>query len=156
MISVSAGCCPRRIGISRSAADSVSSDREVRYVERVRDTVVYVNVPAEARQAESHRDSSFLETTVAKSVARVNGDGSLFHTLENKPRKEPVTVAVKDKSRNETISAASVRIERVEVPVPSPLTWMQKTLMGCGIAFVSLVAAAVVFFCLRAFIRRKR
>lgn len=151
-----AGCCPRRIGISRSVADSMSSDREVRYVERVRDTVIYVNVPAEVREAESRRDSSFLETTVAKSVARINGDGSLFHTLENKPRKEPVTVTVKDKTRNETVSAGSVRIERVEVPVPSPPTWMQKTLMGCGVAFVSLAAAAVVFFCLRVFLRRKR
>lgn len=150
------GCCPQRLALSQSIADSLSVQRDIRYVERLRDTVIYVNSPVEVKEVQAQRDSSFLETSLAKSTARIGGDGTLFHTLENKPLKTPVAVTVKDIEQRQTASEGSVRIERVEVPVKVPLTWMQRTLMGCGVAFLALVVVAVTFLSIRWLVRRRR
>ena len=92
------GCCPGRTALSPSVSDSLQVEREVRYVEKLRDTVIYVEVPVESRMVRVAADSSFLETSLATSSARVAADGTLSHTLENKPQRQPVGVTVRDLS----------------------------------------------------------
>lgn len=150
------GCCPRRAVLSQSVADTLSVEREIKYIERLRDTVIYVKVPVEVKEEQTLRDSSFLETSLAKSSARIGEGGALFHTLENKPRREPVTVTVKETVQEKSASAGSVRVERVEVPVEAPLTWMQKTLMGCGAAFMAILSGAAAFAVIRIVVRRRK
>ena len=47
--------------LSPSVSDSLQVEREVRYVEKLRDTVIYVEVPVESRMVRVAADSSFLE-----------------------------------------------------------------------------------------------
>lgn len=114
------GCCPGRTALSPSVSDSLQVEREVRYVEKLRDTVIYVEVPVESRMVRVAADSSFLETSLATSSARVAADGTLSHTLENKPQRQPVGVTVRDTFERESELSGSVRTERVEVPVKVP------------------------------------
>ncbi len=138
------GCCPGRRGLSPAVSDSLRVECEVRYVERLRDTVVYVEVPAESREVRVQADSSFLETSLARSAARVGADGTLSHTLEHKPQRQPVGVTVRERSERERLASGQVQVRRVEVPVKVPLAWWQKTLMGCGAAALAFVFGRAV------------
>ena len=139
------GCCPGRTALSPSVSDSLQVEREVRYVEKLRDTVIYVEVPVESRRVRVAADSSFLETSLATSSARVAADGTLSHTLENKPQRQPVGVTVRDTFERESELSGSVRTERVEVPVQVPLSWFQKSLMGCGLFALAFGVGWAVF-----------
>ncbi len=138
------GCCPGRRGLSPAVSDSLRVEREVRYVERLRDTVVYVEVPAESREVRVQADSSFLETSLARSAARVGADGTLSHTLEHKPQRQPVGVTVRERSERERLASGQVQVRRVAVPVNVALAWWQKTLMGCGAAALAFVFGRAV------------
>lgn len=94
-------CCSRTIPQRSEKRDSVRVVHETQYVERLRDTVIYVHLPAESREAETRCDSSTLETSIACSRARINPDGTLYHTLENKSTKLPAHVGIKDTNRQE-------------------------------------------------------
>ena len=144
------GCCPGRTALSPSVSDSLQVEREVRYVEKLRDTVIYVEVPVESRMVRVAADSSFLETSLATSSARVAADGTLSHTLENKPQRQPVGVTVRDTFERESELSGSVRTERVEVPVKVPLSWFQKSLRE-GSAGVPCTGGAFVRPCLRSY-----
>lgn len=136
------GCGVRRVPVRSERADSVRVVREIEYRERLRDTVVYVPVPVESREA-LRRDSSRLETSVAVSEARIGPDGLLRHTLTNKPARLPAAVQVRDVERTERRDSAAVRELRVEVPVSLPPSrwqrfWAASGRMAWGLLAVSL------------------
>ena len=118
-------CGIRRAVVQSQRADSVRIVRQVEIVERVRDTTIYVPVPAESRET-VRQDSSHLETTVALSDAVIRADGSRFHSLTNKPVELPAFVPLKETELRTEIDTAGVRIERMEVPVRMPLSWWGK------------------------------
>lgn len=95
------GCCRKGLTQQSARLDSVRVVHETKYVERLRDTVIYIQLPAESREIETRCDSSTLETSVALSRARINPDGTLFHNLENKPVKLSTPVVVKDTEQYE-------------------------------------------------------
>ncbi len=82
-----AGCCPCR-HLTTTTRDSVRVETVIR-TERVPDTV-FVEVPVESVRQTVRDTTSHLETTFAVSDARINPDGSLSHSLENKAQKRPV------------------------------------------------------------------
>ncbi len=82
-----AGCCPCR-HLTTSTRDSVRVETVIR-TERVPDTV-FVEVPVESARHTGRDTTSHLETSFAVSDARINPDGSLSHSLENKAQKRPV------------------------------------------------------------------
>lgn len=96
--------------------DSVRTE----YIETVRiDTVlVEIPMPAESVSQVVKDTTSHLETSLAESDAWINRDGSLGHSIRNKPQKmkAEIPVPVKDTKTNNTDK--SVR----EVPVPYPET----------------------------------
>lgn len=149
LLSLFTGCCPQRLKASTKLVDSTSVVREVRYVERLRDTTIYVEVPVEVKEVVVQCDSSFLETSLATSVARVNGDGSLFHSLQNRPQRLPVDVTVKETEVKEAEGVERVRVERVEIPVKLPLTTIEKLLMGWGVLSFGFAVGWIVFRILR-------
>jgi hypothetical protein len=82
-------CCPTRL-LNTSTTDSIRVEIKERIV---RDTVtVYLEVPVEIERQTVLTDSSHLETSFAVSDAVINEDGSLYHSLENKPQKRSVEV----------------------------------------------------------------
>lgn len=131
-------CCPYR-HLTTSTRDSVRVETVVR-TERIPDTV-FVDVPAE-RERQTVRDTtSHLETSFAISDARINPDGALFHSLENKPQKRPAPTEKEVIYRDSIIYQNRTNTETIEVE--RKLTWWQQTKMR---GFWVLLAV-VVFIC---------
>lgn len=129
-------CCPCR-HLTTSARDSVRVETVVR-TERIPDTV-FVEVPME-RERQTVRDTtSHLETSFAVSDARINPNGALFHSLENKPQNRPVPIEKEVIYRDSIVYQDRTKTEIVEVK--RKLTWWQQTKM-CGF----WVLLAVVIF----------
>lgn len=96
------------------------------------DTVL-IEIPAQSSEKTSLEGYSHLETDYAESDAQINPDGTLHHTLNNKPTKHPVSV------KN---TADTVRIARaVPYEVPRKLTPWQSFRIN---AFWWLVGAVAV------------
>lgn len=138
LLAVMTACCPCR-HLTTSTRDSVRVETIIR-TERVPDTV-FVEVPVE-RERQTVRDTtSHLETSFAVSDARINPDGSLFHSLENKPQSRPVPTEKEVIYRDSIIYRDRTTTDIVEVE--RKLTWWQQTKMR-GF-WVLLVVLAFVF-----------
>jgi hypothetical protein len=89
-----------------------STEREVIREQRI-DTV-YVTIPNQTAERTTLDSISHLETEYALSNARINADGTLFHSIANKLTAHPVAV---------TSSADTIKItQTVEKAVPYPVT----------------------------------
>lgn len=117
-------CCPCR-HLTTSTADSVRVETIVR-TEYIPDTVL-VEVPVESERQTVRDTTSHLETSFATSDARINADGSLSHTLANKPQKRPVPTEKEVTYRDSIVYRDRVNTEIVEVE--RELTWWQQTKM---------------------------
>lgn len=131
-------CCPCR-HLTSSTRDSVRVETVVR-TERVPDTV-FVEIPVE-RERQTVRDTtSHLETSFAVSDARINPDGELFHSLENKPQNRPVPTEKEVVYRDSIFYQDKTITEIVEVE--RKLTRWQQTKMRC---FWVLLAVVLLLF----------
>ncbi len=95
-----------------------TDETKVEYIERVvLDTVIVtVTIPAETAKQVIPDSTSHLETNFAESDAWINPDGTLGHSLTNKPQafKKPVVAPRKEIQNNQTKESFK------EVPVPYP------------------------------------
>lgn len=121
---VAVGCCATAIPTT-DTVDSVHVETIVKY-ERVLDTV-YIEVPVEIVRETVRDTTSHLETSFAQSDARINSDGSLFHSLKNKPQSRPVEIETEIVYRDSIVYRD--RVETKVVEVPRNLTWWQQTKM---------------------------
>lgn len=128
------GCCPCR-HLTTGTHDSVRIETVVR-VERIPDTV-FVEVPVEVIRQTVRDTTSHLETSFAASDARINADGSLFHSLENKAQNRPVATE-KEVVYRDSIVYRDREIETI-VEVPQPLTWWQQTQIHACWALLAIV-----------------
>ena len=71
------------------ARDSVRVEERVREI-KVTDTL-FVEVPAQSAERTTTDSTSHLENDYAVSDARIMIDGSLYHSLETKPRTDTLT-----------------------------------------------------------------
>ena len=128
-------CCPCR-HLTTTTQDSVRVETVVR-TEYIPDTV-FVEVPLEIERQTVRDTMSHLETSYAVSDARITPDGSLFHSLANKPQKRPVPTEKEIIYRDSIVSRD--RVNREVVEVERKLTWWQQTQMkGFWIVLVVLV-----------------
>lgn len=65
-----------------------NTDTKIVHIETI-DTV-FIEIPAQSAERTTPGKESHLETDYAESDARINEDGTLTHTLHNKPTKQPV------------------------------------------------------------------
>lgn len=131
------GCCPKVVPVSSKRQDSVRIVREVEYLERVRDTTIYVDVPAEAKEVTTRRDSSHLESSVAVSDAWINPEGFLTHTLINKAIKLSKEVPIKDSHQIEVRDSVVYRTEYVtKVVTERYVPWYYKGAMWIAVVAV--------------------
>lgn len=116
----------------------------------VHDTIP-VEIPAQTSERTTNDSTSFLETDLAMSSARINPDGTLFHSLLNKPGTFNVPF---DRPIEKTETNAE-RIREIEKPVPVPvpvevereLTFWQKTcIKSAPWLFALLIAACGYIF----------
>ena len=82
-----AGCSPCRRLAASSSTDSTRVEIRTREV-FVRDTVL-LEIPAQSERITTRDTASHLENDFARSDARINTDGTLFHTLATKPQHRP-------------------------------------------------------------------
>ena len=128
-------CCPCR-HLTIAARDSVRIETVIR-TERVVDTIL-VEVPVEVFRQTTRDTTSHLETSFAVSDARINSDGSLFHSLENKAQKRPIA-AEKEIVYRDSIVYRDRAVETI-IEVPRPLTWWQQTqIRACWVLLALLL-----------------
>ena len=104
-----------------------------------RDSVVYVQIPAESDKAVVFQsDTSKLETSVAKSEAFITEGGRICHTLTNKDALIPIEVKLPKYIHTE--EKAMVRNIREVVKVEKELSRWQNFIMTLGYGL--LIAAS--------------
>lgn len=117
-----ASCCPCR-HLTTGTRDSIRIETVVR-VKRIIDTA-FIEVPVEVIQQTVRDTTSHLETSFALSDARICPDGSLFHSLENKSQKRPISIEKEVVYRDSIVYRD--RATKNIIEIPHPLTWWQQT-----------------------------
>ena len=119
----------------------------VRIVEHIKDSLIYVPIPLEKNQAiVTLGDTSKLETSVAKSVAFLNKEGQICHTLENKSdRTLPASVPVHSKEIFHGVTSSKKEALTRTVYKEKELTWWQAFRMGAFWWLVSFLVAALLW-----------
>ena len=135
-------CCKRFY--TASVQDSVRIETRYEYIERVRDTTVYVPVPHEVEKIVTRDTVSHLSNSVAYSDAVVSG-GFLYHTLINKNVSLPTIIQIKEV---EVVRDSIVYKDRVEVVVRevNRTTWWQRLWIYTGqvLTFCAVILIGVV------------
>lgn len=131
------GCCPCR-HLAASSRDSVRVEVRERIVHH-HDTVT-IEVPVESVRQTVRDTASHLETSYAVSDARINPDGSLTHTLDNKAGERPVEVENKIVYRDSIVWRDRTNWEVVEVE-RALTAWQQFRLRGFWVLLAVLLVA---------------
>ena len=147
MVLLATSCCAGRFAAPAIETRDSVVIREVEYIERVRDTTIFVTLPKETRETAVKRDSSWLETSVAESFAGIGPDGTLLHTLSNKQLELPVPVSVTERST--VVSEQKEKGSSTVVRVRLPLRGWEKFLVGCGITFCAVVLCGIFSFIIK-------
>lgn len=127
------GCCPCR-HLTSSESDIRSDSTRIEYRERVTfvtDTIL-VEIPPQIYERATHDSISHIENDYAVSDARIQTDGSLFHTLATKPQAKPVPVTSKVIRQDSIVYRDRWRTRTKTVKIEKQLTWFQKAqIWGC-------------------------
>ena len=139
---LSVACCPcRHLTTSTGMRDSLHVEIRHRTI-WIPDTV-RVQLPAERTEQTVRQDSSHLETSAAVSDARINPDGSLSHSLENKTDDQKIPTQRPIEYRDSIVYRdREVEVEKI-VEVERKLTWWQQTKMK---GFWVLIVVVVFVF----------
>ena len=134
------GCSPKLVP---SHEVDTSHKDSTKVVETIKDSLIYISLPLEKDQVIAHLgDTSKLETSLARSIAFIGGDGFLHHTLENKSEEKlPVVVPIHSKTIFTLVSDKHTEVITKYEYVEKPLSWWQKFRLG---AFWWLVGAIVI------------
>lgn len=128
----------KRLPVQTEQQDSIRV--EVREMTRyIRDTA-FIPIPAQTAENTTRDTSSHLETDYAESDARINPDGTLYHSLRNKPHEKPVPIDVPQTQKDSIVYKDRYVYENGEVP--RELTAWQKWQMR---SFWILLSAVVVY-----------
>ena len=134
---IAAGCCP-----ARQAIPSMHDSVRVEVIERVVTVIDTIEVQLPQEQVRQIvPDSSYLETTIAASWARVNMDGTLTHSLWNLPKLWNVEIGIPTIHRDSVITRMQYR--EVTVEVEKPDTWWEQTQKKCFWVFLVLILARI-------------
>ena len=130
--------------------DSIRIEERVREI-KVTDTL-FVAVPMQ-KESTTVRDSmSHLENDYAISDARIMIDGSLYHSLETKPRIDTIPKELSVQVRDTTIYREKV-IPKI-YPVEKELNWFVRMRIWLGNIMLVLISGAVIWLAARLFLKR--
>ncbi len=121
------GCASHRSVSETESRDSVRVEYRERII-KVPDTV-FVDIPAQTAERTTADSVSHLENDYALSDARINADGTLFHSLNTKPQQRPVITEKEIQVRDSIIyrDRFKTKTETKTVEVEKELSWFQKT-----------------------------
>ena len=130
--------------------DSIRIEERVREI-KVTDTL-FVAVPMQ-KESTTVRDSmSHLENDYAISDARIMIDGSLYHSLETKPRIDTIPKELSVQVRDTTIYREKV-VPKID-PVEKELNWFVRMRIWLGNIMLVLISGAVIWLAARLFLKR--
>lgn len=124
------GACSTTRKLSSQATNERDSIR-IEYRERivsVPDTV-FVEIPAQTAERTTLDSTSHLENDYAESDARINPDGTLFHSLDTKPQMKPVPTEKQIEYRDSIVYRDRIKTETVTETkyVERSLSWWERT-----------------------------
>jgi hypothetical protein len=138
LASLFSGCKAKQIIEYR---DSV----RVEYQEILVPDTVTIEIPAEVKERETKDSTSYLETSMAKSLAKLmwkDGEPWLFHSLENIPQKIEKPIEAKMIYRTRYVTRTEYKDKE--------LSWWEKLCMTLGYIMLLLIIAAVIYGLYRA------
>ena len=125
--------------------DSIRIEERVREI-KVTDTL-FVEVPMQ-KESTTVRDSmSHVENDYAISDARIMIDGSLYHSLETKPRTDTLTQELSVQAKDSIIYREKV-IPKI-YPVEKELNWFVRMRIWLGNVMLVLISGAVIIFIMK-------
>lgn len=125
--------------------DSIRIEERIREI-KVTDTL-FIAVPPQSAERTTADSTSHLENDYAVSDARINSDGSLYHSLETKARTDTLTGEVSVQAKDSIIYREKV-IPKI-VTVEKELSRLQKTRMYIGDVFIALIVCAAIVFIMK-------
>lgn len=131
--------------------DSVRIEYRVRIV-NVKDTV-FVEIPAQTAERTTPDSTSHLENDYAESDARINPDGTLFHSLDTKPQKKSVHTEKQIECRDSI--GFRYRIKTETEYVERSLSWWEKTQIygfWLALAVIAILCRKTLFAIVKHFI----
>lgn len=143
-------CRPGQQLVVVEARDSVRVEERVREV-KVTDTL-FIEVPRQAAERTTADSSSHLENDYALSDARILADGSLFHSLETKPRTDTLTQELSVQAKDSIVYREKVVPQ--PVPIEKPMGWFTQMRLWLGNLMLALIAGAVAWAAARLVLKR--
>ena len=132
-VGIASLCCPCR-RLASTESDRRSDSTRIEYRERVTfvpDTIL-IEIPPEKAERTTIDSTSHLENDYAVSDARIQADGSLFHTLATKPQAKPVPTTQKVIRQDSIVYRDRWHTNAKTVKVEKRLSWFDKTqIWGC-------------------------
>lgn len=119
------GCCPcRHLTSTTNSQDSARIEVRTNTI-YVPDTV-FIEIPAQTAERTTADSTSHLENDYATSDAKINTDGTLYHSLNTKPQTKPVPTDKKIERRDSIVYQAKYIDREVTVEVERKLSWWEK------------------------------
>lgn len=143
-------CRPGQQLVVVEARDSVRVEERVREV-KVTDTL-FVEVPHQAAERTTADSTSHLENDYALSDARIMADGTLFHSLETKPRTDTLTQELSIQAKDSIIYREKVVPQ--PVPIEKPIGWFTQLRLWLGNVMLALISGAVAWAAARLVLKR--
>lgn len=140
---LTAGCSSTK-KLSQQTASQTTEKTEVRYERIIKTDTVFVSIPLQTAERTTFAGESHLENEYAESDARLNDDGSLYHTLKTKQQEKSVPV----QTVAEKTDSVATKVVTVEVPVEveKKLSWWDSTKLSSWryIALVALISTSIL------------
>lgn len=130
--------------------DSIRIEERLRYVQVV-DTF-FMEVPPQSGERTTADSTSHLENDYAMSDARIMADGSLYHSLETKPRTDTLTQELYVQAKDSIVYREKV-IPKI-VSVEKELNWFVRMRIWLGNIMLVLISGAVIWLAARLFLKR--
>ena len=143
-------CRPGQQLVVVEARDSVRVEERTREV-KVTDTL-FIEVPRQAAERTTADSSSHLENDYAMSDARILADGTLYHSLETKPRTDTLAREVGVQVRDSIVYREKV-VPQV-VSVEKELNWFAQLRLWLGNVMLALISGAVAWAAARLILKR--
>ena len=125
--------------------DSIRIEERVREI-KVTDTL-FVEVPMQKESTTVRDSTSHLENDYAVSDARIMADGSLYHSLETKPRTDTLTQELSVQAKDSIIYREKV-IPKI-YPVEKELNRFTQMRIWLGNIMLVLISGAVIIFIMK-------
>ena len=141
-------CGPSKVIVQRDTTTVTKTE----YIERWRDTTIYVPVTPDSVAVAVRDTASHLAIKEAISDASIK-DGVLTHSLYTNPSYAP-SVVVKTKEVVKVRDSLVFIKEEVPVVVEKKLSWWQQTMIRLGYVLLALLVGACGWYAVKTFLKK--